>query len=276
MSSMIKKLTAGVLIAVLACPILSMTKPATAAYAAEIGDANGSGAVDATDALMVLKHVVKLTSISNDLFTAADVNGDGSIAANDALDILKYNVKIIPYFRAQVTSPSVALELITNHVKTNGEVNEDGTRYIYDWYYDDSDPTITYNWIPEVDYTPSTGELSFHLAYIYDNPSEGTSYLDNVKMVLNGKTGNAQYYVGISNADDEMVMEGLVSTSFDIGTVTKDSSFHYQADTPQDLVIDEDWQALADEGILFALQEWDLFLQSKFNMTLQDLGFSAY
>ena len=60
-----------------------------------------SGKIDATDALAVLQHSVKLTTLSGDAFQAADVDGNGKIDATDALTILQYSVKLIPDFPVQ-------------------------------------------------------------------------------------------------------------------------------------------------------------------------------
>lgn len=65
------------------------------------GDVDGSGKIDATDALAVLQHSVKLTTLSGDAFQAADVDGNGKIDATDALTILQYSVKLIPDFPVQ-------------------------------------------------------------------------------------------------------------------------------------------------------------------------------
>ncbi len=59
------------------------------------GDTDEDGQVTASDALLVLKHVVKLDILEGIPLKAADVNTDESIAAEDALNILKYVVKLI-------------------------------------------------------------------------------------------------------------------------------------------------------------------------------------
>lgn len=57
------------------------------------GDADGSGTVDAGDALLVLRYAL---GIINSLPFAeySDVNGDGSIDSSDALIILRYALGI--------------------------------------------------------------------------------------------------------------------------------------------------------------------------------------
>jgi len=57
------------------------------------GDCNLDGVVNATDALVVLKHAAKINPL-NDI-TNADVTKDGILNADDALKMLKYAAKII-------------------------------------------------------------------------------------------------------------------------------------------------------------------------------------
>ncbi len=62
------------------------------------GDVDASGAVEASDALLVLKAVVKLETLSETQTVAADVDGKEGIEAADALEILKKVVKLIDKF----------------------------------------------------------------------------------------------------------------------------------------------------------------------------------
>ncbi len=59
------------------------------------GDADGSGTVNADDALRVLQHVVKLHILDEKGQRAADVDGRAGITADDALTILRYVVKLV-------------------------------------------------------------------------------------------------------------------------------------------------------------------------------------
>ena len=54
------------------------------------GDADGSGTVTEADAVLVLRHVVSLVSLSGDALLAADFTGDGTVDAADAAAILRY------------------------------------------------------------------------------------------------------------------------------------------------------------------------------------------
>lgn len=60
-----------------------------------LGDVDGSGAVDAEDASLVLKEYARTSTTNKGTFTpaqnkAADVNGDTAVNADDASSILKY------------------------------------------------------------------------------------------------------------------------------------------------------------------------------------------
>lgn len=65
------------------------TKPYT------VGDVNNDGKINAADALLVLKHTAKISSLSDSGKLAADASKDGQINAADALIILKYAAGIL-------------------------------------------------------------------------------------------------------------------------------------------------------------------------------------
>ncbi len=65
------------------------------------GDVDGSGNIDAKDALVVLKAAVKKITPDADQRKAAKVNKDDKIDAKDALEILKYAVKKIDKFSVE-------------------------------------------------------------------------------------------------------------------------------------------------------------------------------
>ncbi|MDO4542945.1 MAG: N-acetylmuramoyl-L-alanine amidase [Clostridia bacterium] len=73
----------------------------------ELGDANGDGSVDATDASAVLRHLVLIEAIPDELLPFADADQDEAVSATDAACILRYVVKIdtIPPSTAPVPPP---------------------------------------------------------------------------------------------------------------------------------------------------------------------------
>lgn len=58
------------------------------------GDVNCDGIVNSEDALLVLKHVAKLISLSGTAYDLADMDGNDLLTADDALEILMISAKI--------------------------------------------------------------------------------------------------------------------------------------------------------------------------------------
>lgn len=64
--------------------------------AAQLGDVNGDGYIDAADALLCLRASVGLITLTPEQEAAADVNHDSLIDAGDAILILRYDARLIP------------------------------------------------------------------------------------------------------------------------------------------------------------------------------------
>ena len=64
--------------------------------AAQLGDVNGDGYIDAADALICLRASVGLITLTLEQEAAADVNHDGLVDAGDAILILRYDARLIP------------------------------------------------------------------------------------------------------------------------------------------------------------------------------------
>jgi hypothetical protein len=63
-----------------------------------LGDVNGSGGVDSSDALIILSADVGINVTSFCPMNCGDVNGDGSVNSSDALIILSYDVGLsVPF-----------------------------------------------------------------------------------------------------------------------------------------------------------------------------------
>lgn len=62
-----------------------------------MGDLDGNGMVNASDALMTLQHSVQLIELDEFQLVVADVDASESVNATDALTILQYSVGLIPY-----------------------------------------------------------------------------------------------------------------------------------------------------------------------------------
>ena len=82
--------------------IISASEPsdATVVKTAELpfvlGDTNGDGVVDLTDAMAVLYHVAKKKLLPEDILSHCDINGDSEVDLTDAMKILYYVAKKIP------------------------------------------------------------------------------------------------------------------------------------------------------------------------------------
>lgn len=63
--------------------------------AAQLGDVNGDGYIDAADALLCLRASVGLITLTPEQEAAADVNHDGLVDAGDAILILRYDARLI-------------------------------------------------------------------------------------------------------------------------------------------------------------------------------------
>ena len=63
-----------------------------------IGDVNGDGQINITDATMVQQSIAELVELTDEQREAADTDGDGKITISDATMIQKYIAEIIDHF----------------------------------------------------------------------------------------------------------------------------------------------------------------------------------
>ncbi|MBQ1388748.1 MAG: hypothetical protein IIY78_03885 [Clostridia bacterium] len=82
------------ILSLMVCTALLTSSAALSASAQNVlmGDVNGSGGIESDDALMILRHSVKLSLLDADQKKLADVTGDGSIDSADALKVLRASV----------------------------------------------------------------------------------------------------------------------------------------------------------------------------------------
>ena len=60
-----------------------------------LGDVNGDGQINSTDALLILQHSVESISLENEYLLASDLDRTNSVNSTDALIVLKLSVEII-------------------------------------------------------------------------------------------------------------------------------------------------------------------------------------
>lgn len=82
-------------------PVAFVLKVKRAATDYTLGDVNGDGEIDSTDAVLVLKHTAGTLNNAEFITAAADVSGDGAADSTDAVLILKYTAGTITKFPAE-------------------------------------------------------------------------------------------------------------------------------------------------------------------------------
>ncbi len=78
------------------------------AQAVGYGDLTEDGSVDVRDVVMVMRHVLELDLLPQDLQVAADVNGDGRVDVNDVVIIMRYALGLIDEFPVPFVITAVA------------------------------------------------------------------------------------------------------------------------------------------------------------------------
>lgn len=80
----------------------------TSAFAADrvLGDADGNGYVNASDASLILRYAVGSASLDSQSLAVSDVDGNGAVNASDAALILRRAVGLISSFPAESKAPT--------------------------------------------------------------------------------------------------------------------------------------------------------------------------
>jgi hypothetical protein len=74
---------------------ITMFLGSSSAPAVLMGNVNGDGKIDITDAILVLRHILGLTTLTGNNLIAANVNQDGQVDVADAILILRYIVGLV-------------------------------------------------------------------------------------------------------------------------------------------------------------------------------------
>ena len=75
--------------------LVAIVDPVIPPVTRKVGDVNNDEKIDTQDALLVLQHIVGITTLEGDDLTAADAYADGKIGTDDALSILQFVVNIV-------------------------------------------------------------------------------------------------------------------------------------------------------------------------------------
>ena len=59
-----------------------------------LGDVNGDGHINASDAILIMRHVLGVITLTDEQMIRADYNQDGQINASDALGIMRYSLNV--------------------------------------------------------------------------------------------------------------------------------------------------------------------------------------
>lgn len=133
--SIIQKVLSMILAVMLMLSIVPISGLAQSSTAFRYGDVTGDGAVDAKDALEVLKAAVNKITLNEQKTKAGDVDGNGTLNAIDALYILKYVVGKIEKFPVEIAreeADKAAAEAVDSKITAIGVVTLDSEDAITD------------------------------------------------------------------------------------------------------------------------------------------------
>lgn len=107
------------------------------------GDVNNDQKVNSQDALMILKHAVEITELTDEQKAAADYDGGGIINSADALVVLKMAVEILPLEEltseevpgdVDYSKKTVTMQSIKSQIRLLGRTVAEGKDSIrFDW-----------------------------------------------------------------------------------------------------------------------------------------------
>lgn len=242
----------------------------------ELGDVNSDGQINASDALAVLKHAAKISTVDAAL---ADINKNGTVDATDALWILKYAARLISDFSDETLNAtpvptatpvpaSENIKKVKNEIKANGykedtvyyipySVSENDTLYAFIVYYSDEDV------------------LQLELSY-YEEFSATEASSAGLFMPVTGETTEAYFSVGYSYGDYYEYFDA--KASINPAMVTKNSKITYAkvdsygVDDAETAQILSEAETLTKDSLLL----WNDILIDETGLGLKDLGFVKY
>lgn len=267
------------------------------------GDINIDGSINASDALMVLKHAAKIDSVDT---LVADVDENNTVNATDALWILKFAAKIVtefpggniinnenttpeptastspeptytpipdatatptPVATATPTPSLTPIDSIREYVKTNGSDGQNGEK-IYGYSYEDNTITST------ISYYPIDDRLAFALNYKELSNSElmfVSLTMDYVK-----EFDCITYEVGYEYGD--LKQNYKAKAPIVPKDITADTEYAFTEISSYNCT-DEEKADILSMGKLYietALSMWDAILSEDMGLNLSDIGFDSY
>ncbi|NLI70908.1 MAG: copper amine oxidase [Firmicutes bacterium] len=95
------------------------------------GDVSGDGVVNVFDAILVLRHVVGLGTLSDEEEARADLNGDGKVDVSDAIAILRHVVGLDGPPSREIAMGDTEAKLLRN---LGEPARKDPSEYGFEWY----------------------------------------------------------------------------------------------------------------------------------------------
>lgn len=242
-----------------------------------LGDVDANEQINATDALLALKHASRLSILEGNLFNAADVDRNDVVDSKDALYILQYAAKLRVRFAFNTAENFEALK---DCVISNSTLDSDGIYNYEDSYAEDGmTSTVT------IKYDESTNIYSFKFdtKYEYDQISNFISLgvelgTENsvIKAIYNETTNEQKRRIDLECS----IENGKVHFGEDFSKVVKKNKFAnellYNATDNDKIQFTNDNQAYINALLHLALVSMDSYFQEYFKISLNDLGFSLY
>ena len=197
-----------------------------------LGDANGDGKINISDATAIQRHVAEMTLLNDEYLEAADVDGDGEITETDATLIQKYLASIeTPYLIGQ------PIKVVLGDANGDGKINNDdvtaiqrhilGTELIADRYQraadiNGSDGITSADAVLLQDYINGT-DIGYPMGEEVLDPLKIESFSSNG--YPNGVTGVAYFSLNVSGAklqDDKLKSATIVIEQYGKEVATVD------------------------------------------------------
>lgn len=241
----------------------------------ELGDIDGSGKINANDALKVLKHAAKIEILDDSELIIADVDKSGKADATDALYILQYAAKIIVRF---VFNPDENIEILKEYLRENSNTT-----------YQNS-PAVKYDFTlnGESEYSQEYSKLSYNEKYdsFYYEYHALVDLKNSVNIKYKITDSEIHFDIDIKENDEEKLYSVVASDFFDIKElstelkVANDTNvtlykFRTSKRELRELMYEEGLDRI-NAWFHIGLISMESYLQKTVVMTLKDIGLGQY